>query len=178
MRPYSQDLRERVAQAVDRKQGSLRELARRFCVSLSFVARLLHLRKETGNLQPRPHGGGTPLALDEQAVARLQQLVHDQPDLTLEELAQRVGVPCSRMSVWRALRRLNITRKKKVLYAQEQQKPEVQQQRLDFAIDVECIEPEHLLFVDEGGTNTAMTRPYGRAPAGERIIGSVPGKWE
>jgi transposase len=31
-----------------------------------------------------------------------------------------------------------------------------------------------LKFVDESGVNLAMTRLYGRAPAGERVMGSVP----
>jgi transposase len=31
-----------------------------------------------------------------------------------------------------------------------------------------------LKFVDESGVNLAMTRLYGRAPAGKRVIGSVP----
>jgi transposase len=31
-----------------------------------------------------------------------------------------------------------------------------------------------LKFVDESGVNLAMTRPYGRAPAGKRVMGSVP----
>jgi transposase len=31
-----------------------------------------------------------------------------------------------------------------------------------------------LKFVDESGVNLAMTRLYGRAPRGERVIGSVP----
>jgi transposase len=31
-----------------------------------------------------------------------------------------------------------------------------------------------LKFVDESGVNLAMTRVYGRAPTGERVIGSVP----
>jgi transposase len=31
-----------------------------------------------------------------------------------------------------------------------------------------------LKFVDESGVNLAMTRLYGRAPSGERVIGSVP----
>jgi hypothetical protein len=29
-------------------------------------------------------------------------------------------------------------------------------------------------FVDESGVNLAMTRLYGRAPRGERVVGSVP----
>jgi transposase len=31
-----------------------------------------------------------------------------------------------------------------------------------------------LKFVDESGVNLAMTRLYGRAPTGERVIGSIP----
>jgi transposase len=178
MKPYSQDLRERVADAVEHHEGSLRQLALRFCVSLSFIVRLLHLRRQTGSLQPRPHGGGQPPALDDQASERLRQLIRDQPDLTLEELSQQAGVPCSRMAVWRTLRKLKISRKKKVLYAKEQQKPEVQQKRLDFAKELTMVNPDQLVFVDEGGTTTAMTRPYGRAPQGERVVGSVPGHWE
>ena len=53
MRPYSMDLRERVAAAVDDGEGSLREIARLFRVSLSFVSRLLRRRLDTGNLAPR-----------------------------------------------------------------------------------------------------------------------------
>ncbi len=35
------------------------------------------------------------------------------------------------------------------------------------------------MFLDECGANTAMTRLYGRAPAGERVVGSVPhGNWK
>ena len=34
------------------------------------------------------------------------------------------------------------------------------------------------MFVDESGANTAMTRPRGRAPPGERVVGRVPnGHW-
>src|SRR3954464_182764 len=108
MKPYSQDLRERVADAVEHQEGSLRQLALRFCVSLSFIVRLLRLWRQTGSLQPRPHGGGQPSVLDEQATGRLQELIRRQPDLTLDELSQQVGVPCSRMAVWRTLRKLNI----------------------------------------------------------------------
>jgi hypothetical protein len=36
------------------------------------------------------------------------------------------------------------------------------------------IDPERLVFVDECGTYTSMTRRYARAPKGERAYGSVP----
>ncbi len=111
MKPYSMDLRERVARAVDRREGSLRLLARRFFVSVTFIARLLRHRRQTGSLEPQPHGGGRQPALDPAACERLRQCLQQHPEATLDELRQQVGVPCSRMAVARALRRLKIPRK-------------------------------------------------------------------
>jgi transposase len=178
LRPYSLDLRQRVAAAVDNHEGSLRQLARRFLVSLSFVARLLALRRQTGALAPRPHGGGRRPALSDQDRDRLRQLVADQPDATLDELAARLGIGCSRMAVYRALRRMRITRKKKVLRADERDRPDVQRKREDFLEQLAAVDPEHRIYIDEMGATTAMARTHGRAAVGERVCGSVPGQWE
>jgi transposase len=178
MKPYSMDLRQRVAAAVDQQEGTLGQIARRFYVSVSFVLRLLRHRRQTGSLQPKPHGGGHPPALDAAALQRLRRLVEEQPDATLEELRQRLGVPCSLMALWRALRKLGITRKKKVFRADERNRPDVQRKRRAFRRRVAALEPSRLVFVDEMGATTAMARTYGRAPKGQRVYGSVPGRWE
>ena len=36
------------------------------------------------------------------------------------------------------------------------------------------ISPSRLVFVDETGTHTSMTRDYARSPIGERVVGIVP----
>jgi transposase len=42
-----------------------------------------------------------------------------------------------------------------------------------------ALDPTHLVFLDETAVNTSMTRPYGRAAKGERVIGCVPfGAWK
>jgi transposase len=64
MGPYSLDLRQRIAAAIDAHEGSQPEIARRFRVSVSFITRLLRRRHRTGSLAPKPHGGGHPPALD------------------------------------------------------------------------------------------------------------------
>jgi transposase len=176
MRPYSMDLRQRVAQAVDAQQGSLRHLARRFCVSVSFITRLLHLRRQSGSLAPRPHRGGPPPLLGSAGRQRLRQLLHDRPDAILDELAQPLG--CSRMTVWRALRRLKITRKKKVFRADDRDRPDVHQKRQQFQQELAALDAGRLVFVEEMGATTALARLYGRAPQGERVYGSVPGRWD
>ena len=178
MQAYSQDLRQRILETVQRGEGSLRQIARRFLVSVSFVTRLLHLHRSTGSLEPKPHGGGNPAVLGPEDLERLREFVRQQPDATLEELRQRLGVSCSFMTISRALRQLGLPRKKKIPRACEQDRPDVQEQRREFCTKLASVDPHRLVFVDECGANTAMTRTYGRAPVGQRVYTNTPGHWD
>jgi transposase len=112
MKTYSMDLRERVVAACDRGEGTREEIARRFCVGVAWVYRLLQRRRQTGSIEPKPHGGGQKPAFDPVATDRLRQAVADCPDATLDELRQATGVACGTSAVHRALQRLGLPRKK------------------------------------------------------------------
>ena len=178
MKAISQDLRKRILDTIQRGDGSLRQIARRFLVSVSFITRLLKLHRSTGSLEPRPHGGGNPSVLSPEDLEQLRELVRQQPDARLDELRQRLGVSCSLMTISRALRKLGLPRKKKIPRAQEQDRPDVQQQRREFCAKLAGVDPRRLVFVDESGANTAMTRTHGRAPVGQRVYTNTPGRWE
>jgi len=178
MRAYSNDLRERIAAAVERGDYSLRRLASLFSVSLSFLVRLLQRKRATGSVLPQPHGGGPTPKLDATAHTRLRALLRDQPDATLAELRDRLGVSCSLMTIARALKRHRITRKKKTTHADERDSPAVQAKRAAFDERMATVDPAHLVYVDEMGANTAMARTHGRAPAGVRVEAAAPGQWE
>jgi transposase len=64
--------------------------------------------------------------------------------------------------------------KKKTLHAAERDTPRVQPARLTYGEQLAAVHMQQLKFVDESGVNLALTRLYGRAPAGERAVGSVP----
>jgi transposase len=178
MRPYSMDLRERVAAAVDHGEGSLRQIARTFRVSLSFIVRLLQRRRDVGTLAPKPHGGGPPPALGPADLERLGALIAKDPDATLEQLRRRGRFRCSLKTLWYALRRLNLTRKKKRLHASERQRDDVQEKRRVFGKRVRRIAYNRLVFLDETGITTTMTPTYAWAPRGERAVDSVPASWQ
>jgi len=177
MAPYSMDLRERVAAAVDYQEGSQREIARRFRVSLSFIVRLLQRRREVGTLTPKPHGGGPNPALSRRDQRRLRKLIEKQSDATLNQLKQQGGFGCTLTTIWRTLRRFGLTYKKKTLHASERDRTDVQDKRRRYQRKVRRIEPKRLVFVDETGVNTAMTPTRAWAPRGERASGSVPTSW-
>src|SRR3954451_18573597 len=178
MQPLSNDLRSRILDAVDNREGPRRKLAVRFKVNTATITKLLRLRRGTGSLAPRPHGGGGEPPLDDDALERLRKLVEEDPDATLEALKQRMGISGSRMIICRALKKLGLPRKKKSKHASERDTPGVQEERREFAEDVEPLEPQRFVFVDETGVTTAMTPAYGRAPVGERVESSAPASWE
>jgi transposase len=117
MKPYPLELRQRIVEAVDQQRGTIAEVAEWFSVSERYVYQLLHLRRTGGGLAPRPHGGGAPAKLDERKRGQLAELTGEFPDATLEELRQLLRRRCRLQvcvnTVWRALQRLDWTRKKR-----------------------------------------------------------------
>jgi hypothetical protein len=69
---------------------------------------------------------------------------------------------------------LGLATQKKSLHASERDTPRVQQARQDYHRRSTGLDSRRLKFVDESSVNLAMTRLYGRAPAGERVLGHVP----
>ena len=132
MRPYSLDLRERVADAVDVHDGWIRWNARIFLDSTCFIVSLLQRGRTAGKLVPEPHRGGPPQALEPGDLERLAGLVREQPDATLEQLRKRDGFKCCLKTLWVALNRPGLTHKKKSPHATQRDRPDVQAKRRRF----------------------------------------------
>jgi len=116
MKPYHTDLRKRIVDAYEKAEGSVRELAVRFKVRPGTVQDYLNLKRETGSVEPRPHGGGPAPKLDDAGVRELRAVVEEKNDRTLDEIANELDRRCKvrvgRSTVWRIIDRLGITRKK------------------------------------------------------------------
>src|SRR5262249_47016758 len=110
MKAYSMDLRERVLRDCDAGVGT-QEVARKYTVCEAFVRRLKQRRRETGSIAPRSYRPGPKPRLDPH-LEQLQELARTHPDLSASELRDRLQVPVSPLTVWRALRRLGFTFKK------------------------------------------------------------------
>ncbi len=121
MKAYSMDLRQRVMAACEAGQPT-RVVARTFGVSPAWVRRLKQHRRERGDIVPRT-GGGVREAQRKIDDTRLAELVRQQPDATLAELRERLGVACTRWSICRALHRLGHSYKKSRLSPQSRTGP-------------------------------------------------------
>ena len=106
---YSQDLRDRVLAAYQRGMTT-QQIASNFQISKAWARRVKQVWQETGRRTPLPRGGVTFIKID---LVQLAQLVHEQPDATLRELRDRLGIECSEAAICMALKRLQLTFKKR-----------------------------------------------------------------
>ena len=113
-KPLSMDLRERLFAAVE---GGLscRAAAEKFAVSASCVIKLMQRFVAKGTIAPGKMGGHIRPAL-EPHYARVRDLVAAAPDITIDELRDRLaadGIAISRSPLGRCLLALRLTRKKR-----------------------------------------------------------------
>ena len=113
MKPYSEDLRERIVNAVQAgtsKSGA----ARLFGVSLSSVKRYARIAARGDPLKPRK-GGGRPPKTDEAAKRLLEEDVRERPAATVSDrrrvLQGVTGKTLSDSTVGRLLKRMGFSQK-------------------------------------------------------------------
>src|SRR5215472_8657867 len=172
MKPYSQDLRERVVKAVD-EGHSRREIVQLFGVSEATIKRYLKLRRESGSLAPKPIPGYPPRKIG--ALQKgLQPQLEAHPDATLQEHCRlwesQTGVKVSISTMSDAIRGMKWTWKKKTVEASERNEEE----RQAFREQVKDLDVTKCRVIDETGSNIALARRYARAPKGKRARGSIP----
>jgi transposase len=116
MKPYSVDLREKIVNAYERGDTSVRKVAMQFGVAKSYVQKLLQLKKTQGHLNPQKQGGALKGKLDEYG-SELAAMVQSHPDATLAEYCEYFG---EHYNVWVcasvmccALQKQQLTRKKR-----------------------------------------------------------------
>ena len=66
-----------------------------------------------------------------------------------------------------------------MIHAAEQERPNVRERRAWWQATMLDLDPRRLVFLDETAANTKMTRLYGRARRGQRVVGRAPhGHWK
>jgi transposase len=113
-KPYSEDLRRRVVEAID-VGATIPEAAEQCGVSISSVVRFLKLHRDTGSVSGAKFGGYKEFALAAHE-GLVRKLVAEQPDMTLAELKARLAkkkVTVGKSSISRFLNHLKLPFKKK-----------------------------------------------------------------
>jgi transposase len=116
MEAFSKDLRHRILDALNLRGETgetIEDIGERFQVSRQWLFNFRQRLAHEQTLEPKPHGGGQPRKVTEEVEQQLCDRIREHPDTTLQELCDHCGIDGSIMVVWRTLKRLGITRKKK-----------------------------------------------------------------
>ncbi len=112
---YSQDLRERVF-ALSDGGSAVGQIAKRLCVSVSYVSKVLSRRRTTGETAARPQRCHVPLKLGSLHGAIAAEIAAH-PDTTIDELRQWLSkthaITASQGVVFKTLAQLGLTHKKR-----------------------------------------------------------------
>jgi len=134
--PYSNDLRERVISAYKDGKARQSEIAERYNISESTLKRYWRRYKSEGHCKAILGNKGRKPLIKEKEAQKVRDLVARYPTATLKELLHHYNRNRKHkihlITLHRALKRLNIRRKKLSHYAQEQDRSDVQASRNDF----------------------------------------------
>ncbi len=116
MLAYSLDLRDRVVAAYEKDDATIAEIAQRFSVGQTFVKKMLRQKRETDSLERLPHKAGAKKRLSDKDRRWLAQQIKETPDLTLQELQEKLltkkNISVSLATICRELKALRLPQKK------------------------------------------------------------------
>jgi transposase len=110
MKSYPVEFRQKILDCYFNEPISQRQLAKRFCVSLSFIEKLLKQNRETGDISPKTYRCGGRLKLSGEELLIFGELMAKNKSSTLAELArlfqEKTGIKLSISTISRLVKRL------------------------------------------------------------------------
>jgi transposase len=127
---YSLDLRQKAVSAYENGEGTLAQIAGRFSIGVKTLQEWLILKKETGSVEPKEYiYRGRPPVIDEKGSMFVRKLINEKPDILIGEIRssykKKFKVEVAQSMISRALKKLDLRRKKKSIYAHEQEREDV-----------------------------------------------------
>ena len=101
------------------KSGDVEAIAQAYSVSERTVYCLAQQKRETGSVELKTSQRGRKAVLTEENKRDIQQCVEERPDITINEMREKLQLTASYSTVERAVKAMGYTLKKKSLYASE-----------------------------------------------------------
>ena len=108
------------------KTHNAKEIAECFSVNTSTVYRLEKQMRETGSVKTKTSQRGRKHALTPEDIHNIDRMVQQEPDITIDEIIDKLGLHVCNEAVRKAVIKLGYSYKKKSLHASEQERPRCQ----------------------------------------------------
>ena len=88
-------------------------VAKRFCISLGMVKKLIQQRRHLGDIAPLHWRAGRKPLFTQEHKDRMKEAIRRQPDTTLAEFRELLGLDCSLTAIHNVLAGMGMTYKKR-----------------------------------------------------------------
>ena len=156
------------------KTHNAKEIAECFSVNTSTVYRLEKQMRETGSVKTRTSQRGRKHALTPEDIQNIDRVVQQEPDITIDEIIDKLGLHVCNETVRKAVIKLGYSYKKNLFMPQSRSVPDVREKRRNWKKHMSERDINHLVFLDESGVNINMTRHYARAWKNRRAVDKTP----
>src|SRR5258707_241333 len=178
-KPYGDDLRRKFLLAYDGGEETLEELADRFLVSVGWAKKISAQRNRTGQPERVPHQPGRKSRTNAETQRQVMNWVcveaRSDAGPTAGQIVQRGWHFTQLGTDLASVEEARPAPEKKSLHAVERDTEANRGRREQFVARIQSISPERLIFLDESGVTTSMTRLYARGTGGRRIHEATPG---
>ena len=106
------------------KTHDAKGIALAYEVSVPTVYRLAEQKAKTGSVDLRVSKRGRKRVLGQDALEKIAKTIDARPDITLAEIVEKLELPVGIETVRRAIQAMGYRRKKKMIYASEQERPD------------------------------------------------------
>lgn len=114
----SNEARKTIIEAHEKGHKS-KELADIFGVDVSNINKLIRQYKKTGSYELRTHERGRKPTLSEEDKKNIATLIMENPDITINEIIEKLNLNLKNEAVRKAVRKMGFVRKKKSIHASE-----------------------------------------------------------
>ncbi|MFR8944293.1 MAG: IS630 family transposase [Blautia obeum] len=143
-------------------------------MNTSTVYRLEKQMRETGSVKTRTSQRGRKHALTPEDLQNIDRVVQQEPDITIDEIIDKLGLHVCNETVRKAVIKLGYSYKKNLFIPQSRSVPDVREKRRNWKKHMSEKDINHLVFLDESGVNINMTRHYARAWKNRRAVDKTP----
>ena len=106
-------MRKRILACYDSGKETRLSVAKRFCVPLGMVKKLIQQRRHLGDIAPLHWRAGRKPLLTSAHKEQMEEAIRRQPDTTLAEFRELLGVDCSLTAIHNVLAGMGMTYKKR-----------------------------------------------------------------
>ena len=167
--PLSNDMRKRIIDAKLRGDSE-----QKIASEKSICKKIWSLYKSTGSYFPRSNFRGRKPKFSDAQLEEISAAILENSDITLQELIDKFSLQISVPGLSKIVRFKLDFRYKKSLCSSEQLTASHKLKRHNCQIKQPEMDFNRLVFLAESSINTGMTRFYGRAKKGDRVVEHIP----